>query len=308
MLIDNLIYYSQKKYVVVNQPDSPLYFFFDLDERSYNINMRFQHFHPFYEIHILLDSYANLMMEGTPYRMQLFDIACLKPNLLHKSEYPIGSPKKRLVIQFQIPTQLPGLNTELEQILEVFHCDVPIYRFSRNILKKLFTPINDIYSSSQKKSEINTLMVYTNFLEFLSTLFIYQSENLYEPEMEDSISNKIYSIATYIHSHFREDLSLEALSKIFYMSPYYLSHQFKAVMGVTLTNYIQITRIQNVQQMLLSSENKITKIAEECGFASFSQFNRVFHKFCEVSPRDYKKNYYKNLASKDKTILWTEMD
>ena len=84
------------------------------------------------------------------------------------------------------------------------------------------------------------------------------------------------------------ELSLTGLADRFYMSTYYLSHQFKEVTGFTLISYIQMTRIRNAQQMLIFSSKKITDIAEECGFTSFSQFNRMFNKFCGMSPREYK--------------------
>lgn len=308
MLIDNMIYYEQASYIEINQPASPLFYFFDYDERSYSINMQFQHFHPFYEIHILLDDYANHIIEGTPYSMSKFDIACLRPNLLHKSEYPIGEAKKRLVIQFQFPTELTGIRKELEQILEIFHAEVPIYRFSRNHQKKIFELINEIYYISRSDSGIKQLLIHTKFIEFLSAFYMCRNKSNYIPDTQSQSSNKIYSITAYIHSHFKEDLSLESLSKIFYMSTYYLSHQFKEVTGFTLTSYIQMIRIQNAQQMLLVTDKKITKIAEECGFTSFSQFNRVFNKFCGTSPREFKAKSLKNWIDRKNTPLFMNRD
>ena len=55
-----------------------------------------------------------------------------------------------------------------------------------------------------------------------------------------------------------------------------------------MVQYIQLTRIKNAQYLLLNSKDKITRIAEQTGFSSFSQFNRVFRKFCGMSPSDYK--------------------
>lgn len=48
--------YEQAYSITINNADAPLYYFFDYDERSYNINMEFQHFHQFYEVHILLEA------------------------------------------------------------------------------------------------------------------------------------------------------------------------------------------------------------------------------------------------------------
>ena len=57
-----------------------------------------------------------------------------------------------------------------------------------------------------------------------------------------------------------------------------------------LINYIQITRVRNAQQLLLYTDMKIADITTSCGFTSFSQFNRVFNKFCHTSPSQFRIN------------------
>ncbi|MDR0562970.1 MAG: helix-turn-helix domain-containing protein [Spirochaetaceae bacterium] len=52
-----------------------------------------------------------------------------------------------------------------------------------------------------------------------------------------------------------------------------------------------MTRIRNAQQYLLGTSMKISEIAEQCGFTSFSQFNRVFHKFCRISPSRFRAEH-----------------
>lgn len=288
MLIDNILYYEKELLIEINTPSSPIFYFFDYDERSYTINMEFQHFHPFYEMHILLDDTANHIIEGTLYSIRKFDIACLRPNLLHKSEYPAGPPKKRLIIQFQYPFNTTVFCSEYEQILSIFHKDIPIYRFNRSCQEKLFGIINDIYRISKNKTPINNLLIHSKLMEFLSFLSLFRDKNIYVPDALNSSHNKIYSITAYIHAHFAEEISLELLSKTFYLSSYYLSHLFKEITGFTLTNYVQMIRIRNAQQQLISTDKRITDIAQECGFTSFSQFNRVFHKFCQATPREFK--------------------
>ena len=86
-----------------------------------------------------------------------------------------------------------------------------------------------------------------------------------------------------------EDISLESLSENFFISSSYLSMEFKQVTGFNLSNYIQLTRIKNAQYRLVSSNDKISIIAQECGFSSFSQFNRVFNKIAGTSPREYRQ-------------------
>lgn len=93
--------YEQAYSITINNAETPLYYFFDYDERSYNINMEFQHFHQFYEVHILLDGKASHIIEGDYYALQPYDIVFLRPALLHKTEYPVGAPAQAPDHQFR---------------------------------------------------------------------------------------------------------------------------------------------------------------------------------------------------------------
>lgn len=54
MYLDDALLYNQGYMISINDLDSPLFYLFDYDSRSFKINMSFQHFHQFHEIHILL--------------------------------------------------------------------------------------------------------------------------------------------------------------------------------------------------------------------------------------------------------------
>lgn len=51
-----------------------------------------------------------------------------------------------------------------------------------------------------------------------------------------------------------------------------------------------MTRVRNAQQLLIYTRLKISEIAGQSGFNSFSQFNRIFNKFSGMSPSEFRKN------------------
>ena len=280
VLIDNLMLYAPEYKIEIGQPTSRLYYFFDYDERSYKINMEFQHFHTFYELCILLDKEAGHLINGVWYDLKCFDIVALRPSLLHKTSYPEGDPCKRLIIQFALPAPAPQLEGSMKAIYSLFDGDCPIYRFEGRFREFIFGKLNDIFRLSQSPDAISDLLINNRFLEFLGAVYTYRDKNTYSNKADfDNITEKIYKITAYIHTHYTETLSLESLASQFYVSDYYLSHQFKRVTGFGLTHYIQMTRIRNAQSQLVSTSEPITEIAFNCGFTSFSQFNRTFNKF-----------------------------
>lgn len=287
----SVLAYEQGYAIHVNQPGDSLFYHLDYDERSHELNMEFQHFHDFYEICILLDRTAAHIIEGSLYEIQPLDIVLLRPSLLHKTQYPKGAPPKRLMITFAMPLNTPGLDSGYKELFSIFDKPVPIFRFTEERRKEVLAPINDIFAISQHPFVLQSVMIHSKFVEFLCALHRYSPENGYvREETGSTMSRRMYAIASYIHSHYQQDLSLDEVSKRFYVSAHHLSRQFNKVTGFTFTEYVQMTRIRNAQQMLLNSSEKITDIAAQCGFTSFSQFNRIFNKQNGMSPSAYRRS------------------
>ena len=290
MLLQNLALYEDKYYIRVKEEGDALFYFFDYDTRSADINMPFQHFHTFYELCILLSPHATHFLEGKPYELQAFDIMGIRPNRLHRTQYPAGDPCRRLIIQFSLPKNVEGLGNEFEKLVSIFDREVPIFRYEQELRQAIYRKLNDIFLLADKTDPMRDLIIHLKFIEFLTLLYLNQDKNLYSDASElTPMEKKIYSITGYIHTHYSEDLTLEGLAQKFYISSCYLSHRFKDVTGFTLTDYIQMTRVRNVQSLLLNSRIPITEAASICGFSSFSQFNRVFQKHIGMSPTQFRK-------------------
>ncbi len=289
MFVNNLVQYEDAYLININEEGDNLFYGFDYDIRSYAINMEFQHFHQFYELCILLAPNAIHLLEGTKYNIKCFDVVAIRPNVLHRTYYPEGDPCKRIIIRFNMPTRGENVPPFLSKVFSLFNEEIPIFRFSPKINQELYKPLNEIFMLGKTRTEANDLCIHLKFTEFLTILYSHMQENEYQNNPSDNaIEGKIYSITSYIHTHYSEDLSLDSIASEFFISNYYLSHVFKDVTGFTLTDYIHMTRIRNVQTMLLTTDKSITDIASACGFQSFSQFNRVFRKVVGTSPSKYR--------------------
>lgn len=292
MLIQNLVLYEDRHAICVHAENDPLFYYFDYDVRSPEINMQFQHFHTFYEVCVMLCPGTKHFLEGKPYQLQTLDIVGIPPNMLHMTQYPEGEPSKRLIIRFNLPKTVNGLGNEYEELLSVFHQETPIFRFEPELQKQLFGKLNEIFHLSSRQDAMHDLMIHVQFIEFLTLIYLNRDKNRFSNQAALSATEqKMYQIAGYIHAHYTEEITLEYLASQFFISSCYLSHQFKAVTGFTVTDYIQMTKVRNVQSMLLNTRTPITEAAMSCGFNSFSQFNRVFQKHIGMSPSQYRRKH-----------------
>lgn len=98
-------------------------------------------------------------------------------------------------------------------------------------------------------------------------------------------------VQNYIDEHIRDyTLSAGSTAAHFGLSPQLLSIQFKKCFGVTPSHYIELRRIELIQQDLISTDLPIEKICHRVGMGSVSTLHRVFQKHCGQSPGAFRRN------------------
>jgi two-component system response regulator YesN len=100
-------------------------------------------------------------------------------------------------------------------------------------------------------------------------------------------------IRDYMEAHFFSDeISLEQLSKKFFMSPYQISRLFKTEFGENLQNYLMRIRLEKAKQYLETSSLPVHDIAELVGYQDVKYFFRIFKKWVGTTPAEYRKKVH----------------
>lgn len=109
------------------------------------------------------------------------------------------------------------------------------------------------------------------------------------PEEVRTDEDVIRRIRHYVDANYEKDLSLTTLAKHYFVSKYQISRLFKKEFGINFSDYVLKVRMEAACMMLLDSSDKLDEIARKTGFEDTSYFSRVFSKYFEITPGEYRK-------------------
>ena len=133
--------------------------------------------------------------------------------------------------------------------------------------------------------------------------------------MKKSTLNKRTKIANdilyYIYTHIDTDINIDNLSLDLNISKFHMHRIFKEAFGKNIYENIKNIRLQKASNLLITNKHStISEIANQCGYSSQSSFIRVFKQRFSMTPKEWKKDGYKEfshniIAQSPKALLST---
>jgi AraC-like DNA-binding protein len=93
---------------------------------------------------------------------------------------------------------------------------------------------------------------------------------------------------TYIETHLVERLTVEAIAHAANLSTRTLMRLFRKQVGASVVDFILRRRIARARQLLQEADRTCAEIAFECGFGSVQHFNRIFRRYEDASPTQWR--------------------
>ena len=95
-------------------------------------------------------------------------------------------------------------------------------------------------------------------------------------------------IELYVREHYGEDLSMQGVAQVMNYSETHFCRLFKQCFKVNFSVYLNEYRVEQAKQMLLLTNRSVKEIARHCGYQDNSYFIRVFKRFTNMTPMDYR--------------------
>ncbi len=161
------------------------------------------------------------------------------------------------------------------------------YRFTNDIaINQILQRLIFIFSENHPSKDIFSEML---IHELVIRVLQFENRTNYDLEsLKNSNSNGFTHIIRYIRDNLTENLSVEILSRLAYMSESKFYKKFRHEFGVTPNEFIIEERLKVAENLLINPAVSIKEAYMASGFNSFSYFSTLFKKRKKLSPSEFK--------------------
>ncbi|SCI43063.1 L-rhamnose operon regulatory protein rhaS [uncultured Clostridium sp.] len=100
-------------------------------------------------------------------------------------------------------------------------------------------------------------------------------------------SSRLIQVVHYMQEHVQEQIDMNTLCDVFYMSRSTLQHLFHKEFGCGPMGYFSRMKIRRAREMMREENCNITEIAARLSYGSVQYFSRQFKKEMGMSPMEY---------------------
>ncbi|NLW79680.1 MAG: helix-turn-helix domain-containing protein [Ruminococcaceae bacterium] len=108
------------------------------------------------------------------------------------------------------------------------------------------------------------------------------------PAAQVENGSTIDAIMNHIRRNYTKKITLNQLAELFHLNPNYISNLFVKHYGQTFTSIVTSLRMNEAVRLIQHTDKPLKAIAQECGYASYFYFYRVFKAHYGCTPGEYR--------------------
>lgn len=147
--------------------------------------------------------------------------------------------------------------------------------------------LHDVGALAQQNGEQKYIQTGTQILQLLDALYSFSTECAQQkilPKKKDNIEK----VKQYMEEHYADNISLDQLADMAYLSKYHFTRSFTNYIGVTPYKYLMSLRLNRARHMLLLTTMSIEEISFCTGFKNSKNLIRSFKQITGKTPEKYR--------------------
>lgn len=258
------------------------------------------HSHDFYELNIVVRGDGVHYMGKNEYKTSANSVFMIPPKVKHGycfkdqnySVFHLLFHSTFMSKYKHVLENLRGYNilVHIEPKLRLENKE-PAYLTLRGVQKKTTEEyIKNLISLNEVGNVNAETMKEATALSILAFLCGAISEGDSLPEEPDFLTRQVLKVMDYMQSNYFEKIVIDDLIKQSRLSKSTFMRTFRYVSNMTPVEYLNKFRIEKAKQLLLETGQSITFIAFECGFYDSSHFSRLFKRYENILPSEYRES------------------
>ncbi len=231
-----------------------------------------KHCHTTYEIVYVVEGEGYYMYDGERNPIAPDTVAILLPCKFHYTEPREDSPYERYVISFA-KEDIPA---EVQACLSAYGSAVmPLSEEKAPLIRQIFERLENLFDISE---DLRDSMA--RFL--LGEMLVLMMNNAPPaPSREEKALGAM--VIKYINERITSKISLDDISRDFFISKSYLCRAFKEYNKISVLGYINSKRVAMARQLIEEGQNA-SVAAYSVGFADYSTFFRAYKRITGKAP------------------------
>jgi AraC-like DNA-binding protein len=253
------------------------------------------HYHPEYELTLILQSHGQRLVGDGIAEYGPGDLVLLGPNLPHswRSGPAIGSVNemhRAIVVQFRedfLGREFFRLG-EMSVVASLLERSTSGLAFGQTAIgRSVASSLAKLPSLSPSERLIEFLAVLVQLAreDDAQLLSSHRLRHICRPEQQ----RRMDAICRYLNENYEEKLDFVALAEHFHMTQAALCRFFKRAAGRTLTAYVNELRVGAAAQLLIHTDESALDVCFRVGFGNYSNFCRQFKRIKGCGPRSLRR-------------------
>lgn len=253
------------------------------------------HYHDEFELNLVINAKGAKRIVGDHIdQIDEIELVLIGPNLSHVwlTDQCKSDEIKEVTIQFHkdlFDEKLLRRN-QLNFIRKMFDLSAKGVLFSKETAQAIYPRIISLH----QKSGFDSVMALINILHDLSTTRDIKTlpETTFNNDFKFNYnSRRLEKAFDYMNKNYDKPVTLGDIARLVNMTEVSFSRFIKKRTGITFIDSLNEIRLGQASRILIDTTNSIAEVSYSCGFNNISNFNRLFKKKKNCTPKEFRESF-----------------